>query len=159
NSSSIELIDIEQIEFVRGPQSALFGRNTLGGLVNITSSRPSLTGWTGSLAAPFGNYGAWETRGSVSGPVIPGKLCGSLALGRSEREGFTRNDVTGHDLDYRSASFGKAQLLWLPNSSWEARLIVSGERARDGDYGLNDLAALRANPFHSSRDFEGRTDR
>ena len=37
NSSSIELLDVDQIEFVRGPQSALFGRNTLGGLVNITS--------------------------------------------------------------------------------------------------------------------------
>ncbi|MQA31233.1 MAG: TonB-dependent receptor plug domain-containing protein, partial [Luteitalea sp.] len=38
NSSSIELLDVNQIEFVRGPQSALFGRNTLGGLVNITSA-------------------------------------------------------------------------------------------------------------------------
>ena len=37
NSSSIELLDVQQIEFVRGPQSALFGRNTLGGLVNITA--------------------------------------------------------------------------------------------------------------------------
>ena len=43
NSSSIELLDIDQIEFVRGPQSALFGRNTLGGLVNITSARPSMS--------------------------------------------------------------------------------------------------------------------
>src|SRR6185295_5145047 len=45
NSSSIELMDVEQIEFVRGPQSALFGRNSLGGLINIASSRPSLTNW------------------------------------------------------------------------------------------------------------------
>ena len=51
NSSSIELLDVDQIEFVRGPQSALFGRNTLGGLVNVTSSRPSLTGWTGAVSA------------------------------------------------------------------------------------------------------------
>ena len=49
NSSSIELLDVEQIEFVRGPQSALFGRNTLGGLVNITSARPSLSTWTGTF--------------------------------------------------------------------------------------------------------------
>jgi iron complex outermembrane receptor protein len=56
NSSSIELLEIDQIEFVRGPQSALFGRNTLGGLVNITSARPSLAKWTGSIIAPFGNF-------------------------------------------------------------------------------------------------------
>ena len=70
NSSSIELLDVDQIEFVRGPQSALFGRNTLGGLVNVTSSRPSMAGWTGALTLPFGNHGAWTVRGGVSGPVI-----------------------------------------------------------------------------------------
>ena len=60
----------------------------------------------------------------------------------------------------RAGAFsGKGQLLWKPAAKWEARLIVSGERARDGDYALNDLAALRANPFHSARDFEGFTHR
>ena len=42
NTSSIDLLDVERIEFVRGPQSALFGRNTLGGLVNVVTERPSL---------------------------------------------------------------------------------------------------------------------
>src|SRR5688572_1281811 len=56
NSSSIELLDVSQVEFVRGPQSALFGRNTLGGLVNISSARPSLSRWTGSAVVPFGNF-------------------------------------------------------------------------------------------------------
>ena len=46
NSSSIDLIDVEQVEFVRGPQSALFGRNTLGGVINVASARPSLSDWT-----------------------------------------------------------------------------------------------------------------
>ena len=47
NSSNIELLDVDQIEFVRGPQSPLFGRNTLGGIINVTSTRPSTTAWTG----------------------------------------------------------------------------------------------------------------
>ena len=51
------------------------------------------------------------------------------------------------------------QLLFTPTSSWDARLIVNAERARDGDYALQDLAALRQNPFHSSRNFEGFTRR
>ena len=53
NSSNIEFVDIEQVEFVRGPQSALFGRNTLGGLINITTERPSLTKWTGGVTASY----------------------------------------------------------------------------------------------------------
>ena len=42
---------------------------------------------------------------------------------------------------------------------WEARVIFSGERARDGDYALQDVGALRANPFHASRNFEGFANR
>jgi iron complex outermembrane receptor protein len=158
NSANIELLDVAQIEFVRGPQSALFGRNTLGGLASITSVRPPLTGWTAQVAAPFGSAGERDARAAASGPVS-GSLALGLAYGHRQRDGFTVNDLTGHALDSRSADFGKAQVLWVPAPSWEARLILRGERARDGDYALNDLGELRRNPFHVTRDFEGRTDR
>src|SRR5215212_2463684 len=74
NSSSIELLDVEQIEFVRGPQSALFGRNALGGIINITSARPSLKTWNGSVMGPVGNYHAGDVRGSLSGPIVTDTL-------------------------------------------------------------------------------------
>ena len=159
NSSSIELLDIGQIEFVRGPQSALFGRNTLGGLVNIASARPSLANWTGTFSVPVGNHGAWAIRGGAAGPIVKDKVSLGVSFAQVERDGFTVNDVTGNDIDSRDAFSAKAQLMLIPNSDWEARLIVSGERARDGDYSLNDVAALRANPFHASRDFEGFANR
>jgi iron complex outermembrane receptor protein len=159
NSSSVELYDVDQIEFVRGPQSALFGRNALGGLINITSTRPSLSRWTGTISAPFANRSERDVNGSVSGPLKDGKLGMSVSLGYARRDGFTTNDVTGHDLDSRSAFSGKGQLLWTPSRLWQARVIISGERARDGDYALNDLAAVRQNPFHVQRDFEGHTYR
>jgi iron complex outermembrane receptor protein len=159
NSSSIELLDVDQIEFVRGPQSALFGRNTLGGLVNVSSTRPSTSAWTGLFTVPFGNYSAWSVRGSASGPLVKDKVSLGVSFAEVDREGYTVNDVTGNDIDSRSAFSGKAQLLWLPNSAWEARVIFTGERARDGDYALNDVADLRANPFHAARDFEGHADR
>ena len=159
NSSSLELLDIDQIEFVRGPQSALFGRNTLGGLLNITSARPSPSAWTGFLSVPFGNYGSWGVRAGASGPVVRDKVSVGVSFAEIDRDGFTVNDVTSNDIDSRSAFSGKAQLLWKPNDAWEGRVIFTGERARDGDYALNDVAALRANPFHAARDFEGRADR
>jgi iron complex outermembrane receptor protein len=159
NSSEIEMLDVDQVEFVRGPQGALFGRNTLGGLVNITSTRPSLGKWTGSLSVPFGNYSAWSVRGGVSGPVVQDKMSVGFSVGQVSRDGFTVNDVTGHDIDNRNAFSAKAQWLWTPNRQWEARVIFTGERARDGDYALNDLGQLRANPFHAARDFEGHVDR
>ena len=158
NTSSIELLNVERIEFVRGPQSALFGRNTLGGLVNIVTERPSLQQWSGSFVAPFGNYGSTDLRGTVGGP-LGDKVALGFSLGHGEREGFTTNAVTGNDLDFRSGTTFKAQALFAPRSDWEARVIFSGERARDGDYALNDLGALRSNPFQAARDFEGHTDR
>src|SRR5213079_33407 len=74
NSSSIELLGVDQIEFVRGPQSALYGRNALGGVINIASARPSLTSWAGSFVAPYGNFNAGDLRATASGPVIADQL-------------------------------------------------------------------------------------
>lgn len=158
NATSLELIGVEQVEFVRGGQSALYGRNALGGIVNVVSARPSLTKWGGSVEMPVGNYGAWGTQASISGPVSP-RVGISFSGGRSVREGFTRDVGRGVDIDNRGNSFGKGQLLWTPNERWEARVIVSGERARDGDYALVDVGSLRAQPFRTSRDFQGRTAR
>ena len=158
NASSIEFTGVDQVEVVRGPQSALFGRNTLGGLINITSQRPSLAGWRGEVVAPFGNFGAFELRGGASGPLGE-RVAFGVSGGHSQREGFTVNTLTGNDIDERDANFGKAHLLIAPSARWETRVIVSGEQAEDGDYALNDLAAVRTNPFNVQRDFEGFTNR
>ena len=158
NSSNIELLDIGQIEFVRGPQSPLFGRNTLGGIVNVTTARPSLASWTGGAIVPFGNAGLWEARGNVSGPVND-RLAIGFAAGKQQREGYTVNGITGNDLDSRDATFAKAQALLVPNANWEARVIYAHERDRDGDYALGDLSAIRLTPFRVTRDFEGFTNR
>ncbi len=158
NSSSLELTGIEQVEFVRGPQSALFGRNALGGVVNIASARPSLTEWNGNAIVPLGNFDSREIRGAASGPIAGGLSVG-FSAGHASRDGFTINTLTGNHLDSRSSTFGKGQLLWVPSQRWEARVIVSGERARDGDYALSDLEGLRRTPFRTARDFEGHTHR
>jgi iron complex outermembrane receptor protein len=158
NSSNIEFSGVGQVEFVRGAQSMLFGRNTLGGVINIASERPSLSGWTGAVVAPFGNYSTREVRGSISGPLND-RVSVGVSAGRTDRDGFTVNALTGNDIDSRGATFAKGQLLWVPDRAFETRVIVSGERARDGDYALSDLAGLRTSPFETARDFEGRQNR
>jgi iron complex outermembrane recepter protein len=158
NASNIELMDVEQVEFVRGPQSSLFGRNTLGGLISVASARPSLTRWSGQAAVPLGNFGTREIRANASGP-LSSTLAFGASVSHAQRDGFTTNDLTGNDLDYRDSTSGKAQLLWMPASNWETRFLFSAERARDGDYALSDLAGLRSDHHHTARDFEGNTDR
>lgn len=158
NSSNIELIDIEQIEFVRGAQSALYGRNALGGLINVTTARPSMTQWTSRIDSPLGTQRELGIRGAMSGP-LSGNAALGLAFGTRVRDGFTVNDVTGHTLDDRSATFGRAQFVYMPTPRWETRFIFGGERDRDGDYALNDLEETRRNPYHAQRNVEGYTDR
>jgi len=159
NASSFDMVEVGQVEFVRGPQSALFGRNALGGVINIASTNPSTTRWTGQATVPFGSYDQIEFRGNASGPLGSDKLAAGFGVAFSQRDGFTKNLVTGNDVDSREGFAAKGQIVWTPNKAWEARAIISGERARDGDYALADLDAVRTTPFEVMRDFEGHTDR
>ncbi len=157
-SSNIEMADVAQVEFVRGPSGSLYGRNTAGGLINITSRAASEI-WTTQVQGTFGNYGYRDIRGSVSSPLLNERFSFNLAGGYSGRDGYTKNDVNGHDLDKREAGFGKAQLFIKLNDRWKIRWIFTGERDRDGDYALGDVGYIRENPNRVSRDFEGYSHR
>ena len=67
-SVDLELNDLERIEVVEGPQSALYGRNTFAGAINYITKRPSDT-WGGSVEATGGDHGLFKTTASISGPV------------------------------------------------------------------------------------------
>ena len=147
NSSSIELLDVDQIEFVRGPQSALFGRNTLGGLVNV-DQQPAVDDGMDRRACRCRSATTAPGRCAAASRArsCSDKLAVGFSFAQVNRDGFTVNDVTGHDIDSRSAFSVKGQMLWTPDANWEARVIVTGERARDGDYGLNDVARAARQP-------------
>jgi iron complex outermembrane recepter protein len=153
-SSNIELIDIGQIEFVRGPEGALYGRNTAGGLINITS-RELANAWAAKGQAEFGNYNRQDVRASASSPLLKDRFGFSVSGGYAARDGYTVNDATARDLDYREAGFGKIQLFFKISGKLRFRFIYSGEKDIDGDYALGDLGYIRDNPNHVSRDFEG----
>ena len=159
NSSSLTFRDIEQVEFVRGPQSALFGRNSLGGVVNISSRRPQLNAWGGQLVLPIASSSGRALRGHASGPVRSGKVAVGGAFEYGTRDGFTTNTVTGRRVDTRDSFSAKGQVLFVPARAWEGRVILAGQRDRDGDYTLGDLDGIRRKPFEVARDFEGHTSR
>lgn len=158
-SSSITLLDVDQVDVLRGPMGPLFGRNTAGGLINITSRRPTLHGFEGEAQATIGNYNTQDYRARLSGALIEDVLGVSAAFGYNQRDGYTKNSVNGQPIDNRGSWFGKTQFLWTPDKRVEMRFIIAGERARDGDYALNDLASLRAQSRLSTRDTVGFTRR
>ena len=153
-----ELLDVERIEFLRGPQGALYGLNTLGGVINVVPRLPAREPG-GNLTLTAGNFNTYEGRGTAEGPLGGSGLFGSLSGGYASRDGYTKNDFTGHDLDSRSARFGRSQIYLPTPGAWDFRLSLTAERDRDGDYALYDLASLRAHPYHAMHDYEGYNDR
>lgn len=148
-----ELLGVAQIDVLRGPQGSRYGRNTLGGVVQVLPELPAEEP-TARVQVTLGNYGLRDLRGEASGLLGAG-LRGSLHLGNAARDGFTTNDVSGDRLDARDAWFGRGQLYWPGHGAWTLRLSATTERDHDGDYALGDLAAMRAAPHHVAHDFEG----
>lgn len=157
-TASQELLDTERIEFLRGAQGSLYGRNTLGGVINIVPRLPTRDP-AFSWGLGTGSQDSLDARASVSGPVGPDRTAAGMSAGYSRREGFTRNDITGNRLDSRESFFGRAQVLWPDEGPWTYRLSAGAEADRDGDYALGDLATLRARPHHVAHDYEGQSDR
>ena len=98
--SQFDLVDLDRIEVLRGPQGTLFGKNTTAGAINITSRLPSDTPeFRGE--ATLGDYGYHQVRGSASGPIGDG-VAARLSIADTHRDGFITNLTTGrkvHDYD------------------------------------------------------------
>lgn len=157
-TSNIEFFDLDRIEFIRGPQGTLYGRNTLGGVINLYHRQPTNALEVDTLST-FGTYALQDNRMSVKGPIVQDKLYFALSGGFLSRNGFTQNDFTDEKLDDRNHEFGRAELRFTPDDRWDIRLTLNGERDRDGDYALTDLAGLHETPRHLSHDFEGESER
>ena len=160
DTSSRELLDVERIEFVRGAQGTLYGRNTLGGVINQLSRLPGEEA-AARAQVDLGNAGRRDFRAAVSGPLLKlggGQLGGTLAAAHTARDGYNLNTFRGERLDGRDATIGQGQLAWR-SGAFNARLILATEDAHDGDFALSDLGGLRAQPFTVSHDFTGETRR
>lgn len=88
-----DMFDVERIELLRGPQGVLFGRNSAGGTLNITSRAPT-SELEGILSATLGNYDRRTFSGSVSGPLGE-RIRGRLTILKNDRDGIYDNPKTG----------------------------------------------------------------
>ena len=158
STSNIQLVDIDRIEFLRGPQGTLYGRNTLGGVINIYTQQPGDV-THGDLTLSGGNYALQDYRGGIRGAVVPGKIYYAFAGGYINRDGYTTNTFTGNQLDNVNDVFGRFELRFTPTPDWDLRLTMSGEQDHDGDFALSDLRTIRSNPNHVSHDYTGLTRR
>lgn len=156
-SSNLPTIGLDRIEVMRGPQS-LYGRNALGGVLHMISRRP------GAEAESFagittGDNDLFELSAGYRGPIGEEGKGLALDLLQSQRDGYTKNTVTGDRVDDRDAFFGRGQLYMNPSADSELRIGLHAERARDGGFVLAPLAGLEDAPHEMSQDFEGVAER
>lgn len=125
--AALDLLDIERVEVLRGPQGTLFGKNTIGGAVNVVSRKPAgIPGGYVSLTA--GQDG--RLNGSLSGELPLGDQAAiSLGLLSKQREGVGEQIFTGSETGDEDSVSGRAQLYWH-NQTVDFALAVDASRAR-----------------------------
>ena len=89
-----DFLDVERVEVLRGPQGTLYGRNAVGGTINIISRKPSEK-FEGEVRGSVGSFDAYGLSGYVSGPVTESGIRASLAVSAKSRDAFRKNVSTG----------------------------------------------------------------
>lgn len=118
---NLQTVDVERIELVKGPQSALFGRGVLSGAVNYVTQRPGdeFGGYVEALGASDGRT---DLRGRVDVPVNDA-LALAVTARWSEFDGFYRNNLTGRDgVGAEEARSGSVALRFEPSETFSAYL-------------------------------------
>src|SRR5688572_3716692 len=110
-SFSQDLYDIRQIEVLKGPQGALYGRNASGGAINITTKQPG-DELEAYVRAGYGNGENKSASAVVSGPVAGETLAGRLVVGYQDAEGWRDNVATGEKADPYENRTVAGKLIW-----------------------------------------------
>jgi iron complex outermembrane receptor protein len=162
--AAFDLLDVEQLELLRGPQGTLFGKNTTAGVLNITTRGPTFTPEK-TIEVSGGERGYFQTKGSISGPLND-TLAGRLSFYRTRDDGYLDNDYDNRKLLGGEREGLRGQLLFKPNDDFSLRWIneYNEENSSSGSaviYGAGqtfwDRATLvGANPTVGRSNIDGR---
>ncbi len=131
-AATLDFIDIERIEVLRGPQGTLFGKNTTAGAFNIITRKPGFKPGA-SFEVSYGNYGFIQAKSSVTG-AISKKLAGRISFSGSQRNGLIENVATQKKTnDINNLGF-RGQLLYTPSDKVELILAADATSQKPDGY-------------------------
>lgn len=131
-ATTLDFIDVEQIEVLRGPQGSLFGKNTTSGAFNITTRKPSFTSGA-DFEVSYGNYSFLQAKASVTG-ALGKKVAGRLSFSGTQRDGLVDNIATGRATNTLNNQGIRGQLLWTPTVNTNVILAADITTQRPDGY-------------------------
>jgi outer membrane receptor protein involved in Fe transport len=141
NPTSYQLDNLERIEVIRGPQSALFGRQTFGGAINFVTRKPT-DETRGQVNLTGGEHDHYEASGFVSGAIVPGKFSGELSARYYTFGGDYRNQSTGKkDINGQQTENVGLKLRFTPVESLD--ILLMGAYSKDEDDGYASTRYLK----------------
>ncbi len=131
-ATTIDFLDVEQIEVLRGPQGTLFGKNTTAGAFNVTTRKPSFTPGA-NFELSYGNYGYIQAKSSLTGPLGK-KVAARLSFSGTQRDGLLYNVATNKPTNDLNNLGGRAQILFKPSEKIDIILAADATRQRPDGY-------------------------
>ena len=136
-ATSIDFVDIDRIEVLRGPQGTLFGKNTTAGAFNITTKAPSFTPGA-SFETSYGNYNYIQAKASITGPLSK-KLAARVSFSGTQRDGTIYNTTTLKPTNSLNNLGFRTQLLYTPSEN--VSVTFAGDNARQRPDGYATVVA------------------
>ncbi|PKP82756.1 MAG: hypothetical protein CVT79_04785 [Alphaproteobacteria bacterium HGW-Alphaproteobacteria-18] len=122
---NFNLLDMESVQVLKGPQGTLFGRNTTGGALVFTSARPDASAISGKGSVTLGNLNAQVYEGVLNLPVVTDKIAVRAAVRQSNRDGYITDLINGEEYNDRDITNARLKVLIAPHDDVE--LILSAE--------------------------------
>jgi iron complex outermembrane receptor protein len=126
---NLNMVDMQRVEVLRGPQGTLFGRNTTGGALNLTSQAPT-DAFEGYARLSVGDYDHRAFVGVLNIPIMPGEFDARIAYQHTEHSGYGANTFLDRELSDDDTDFIRASAIIRPNDTWTFHFI--------GDYTNRD---------------------
>lgn len=132
NGFDADLWDITRIELLRGPQSTLYGRNTIGGIINIYTLSPMQYQGV-KIALGYSSGNTYKAKASLYHKFSE-KAAFSIGMNYYSSDGFFKNTYDGSDCDWMEGGSARARVILRPNSKWTVDNLFSVSRVRQGGY-------------------------
>jgi iron complex outermembrane receptor protein len=137
-SATLDFVDVQQIETLRGPQGTLYGKNTTAGAINITTRAPSFD-FEAKGELSLGNYNFKQGKGTISGPITD-NLAARVSVSATRRDGTIYNTATNQNIQSVDNFGVRSSVLWKPISGLNVTL--------SGDWNLQSPICC-ALPYYS----------